>query len=220
MSLLQLGFVGLSVLLVMMFAWATRSRRVLVVGLVWLALTGGVAWSGWLSDFSAVPPRIFFVLIPTFVMVLVIGLTGFGKKLAVLPWWFLVGYQAFRIPVELLIHKAVETGVAPEQMTWTGLNYDILTGVSALVLAPFASKLNHTAIAVWNTIGLGLLGWVVGVAVLSYPSPLQQLKPDNTWVAEFPYLWLPTVMVSSALLGHLAVYRKLRSEKRRALKRA
>lgn len=50
---------------------------------------------------------------------------------------------------------------------------------------------------------------VVIVAILSIPSPFQQLKPDNIWVAYFPFVWLPTAAVVAALLGHLVLFRKL-----------
>ena len=73
---------------------------------------------------------------------------------------------------------------------------------------PFANRLPTWAILIWNTVALGLLLWVVGVAVLSFPTEMQQLKPDNIWVAHFPFIWLPTVAVSVAFLGHLIVYRK------------
>jgi hypothetical protein len=57
--------------------------------------------------------------------------------------------------------------------------------------------------------GLALLLWVVGVAALSFPTRFQLLRPDNTWVAYFPYVWLPSILVTTALLGHVVVFRKL-----------
>ena len=35
-----------------------------------------------------------------------------------------------------------------------------------------------------------------------------RLKPDNTWVTHFPFIWLPTIAVTSALIGHIAAYRR------------
>jgi len=98
--------------------------------------------------------------------------------------------QSFRILVELLTHRAYKGG-------------------TALLLAPFASRLPPAVLAAWNTMGLVLLAWVVGVAVLSLPTPLQRLWPDNVWVAHAPYVWLPTVLVPAALLGHIALFRQL-----------
>jgi len=36
------------------------------------------------------------------------------------------------------------------------------------------------------------------------------MEPSNTWVAFFPYVWLPSILVTAALLGHIVVFRKLR----------
>ena len=92
------------------------------------------------------------------------------------------------------------------------MNLDILSGISALVLFRFASHLPRWSILLWNSIALFLLVWVVGVAALSFPSAFQQLKPDNIWVAWFPFIWLPTIAVTAAFMGHLAVFRKLLTE--------
>jgi hypothetical protein len=62
----------------------------------------------------------------------------------------------------------------------------------------------------WNLLGLGLLINIVTIAILSMPTPMRRFEgPANVFVATFPYVWLPTVMVSAALLGHLLVARRL-----------
>ena len=94
-------------------------------------------------------------------------------------------------------------------MTWDGLNLDILSGVSGLLLFPFVRRIPKLGILIWNTLALCLLVWIVGVSTLSFPSAFQRLGPDNIWVAHFPFVWLPTVAVTAALIGHLAVYRQL-----------
>lgn len=206
---LNIGFVVLSLAMIVGFGVVARSKLVAVVGLVWAGLTGAIGYSGWLADFSTVPPRILVVFLPTVAGIFYLAFTRFGKRLSHFSLTFLVGFQAFRIFVELLIHEAVEQGVAPEQMTWSGMNLDIFTGLTALLLMPFAAKLPKWALHLWNVTGFGLLALVVSVAILSMPTPLQQIKPDNVWVAFFPFIWLPTILVSFALLGHLVLFRKL-----------
>ncbi len=54
--------------------------------------------------------------------------------------------------------------------------------------------------------------WNLAVAA----SPLFRAFGDdprhvNTWVAHFPFVWLPTVLVVFAAIGHLAVTRRLLS---------
>lgn len=94
------------------------------------------------------------------------------------------------------------------QMTGPGLNLDILSGISALLLFPFARRIPRWGILVWNTLALGLLLWIVGVAILSLPGAFQRLNPDNVWIAYFPFIWLPTLAVTAALLGHIALFRR------------
>jgi hypothetical protein len=150
--------------------------------------------------------------LPIFIGAAVLAFSSPGQRLAALPTGFLIGFQSFRILVELLIHQAVVESVAPPQMTWTGLNLDILSGITALALLPFIGRLPRWALLIWNTLGLGLLLWVIGVAMLSFPVAWQQLSPANIWVAHFPFFWLPSIMVFAAILGHLVLYRKLLGE--------
>jgi len=208
-SLLIIGFVVLGIGLVAGTAIILKSWRFAAGGAIWLLLTGLLGRSGVLADFSGTPPRIVLLFLPTFVGVAALIFSPFGRRIVDLPIAVLVGAMAFRLPVELLIHLAVRDGVAPPQMTWTGMNFDILAAISGLVLIPFAKQIPRWGILLWNVAALGLLLWVVGVATLSMPTAMQKLEPDNIWVAYFPYVWLPTIAVACALLGHLAIFRKL-----------
>lgn len=207
--LLEAGFILLSIALAVGLGYSLRSYKVGVAALVWLIITGLLGAAEVLADFSSVPPRVLLIFGPMLIAVFVIAKSSLGKRFADLSLGLLIGFQAFRILVELLIHQAVLEGIAPPQMTWSGMNLDILTGISALVLAPFALRAPKWLLLGWNTAGLALLLWVVGVAILSMPTPFQQIEPDNTWVAFFPFIWLPSIMVTTALLGHFVLFRKL-----------
>ena len=203
------GFVALSLAMVLGFGFAARSKLVGAVGLAWAVVTGLIGYSGWLADFDSLPPRIFLLFVPTLIGVAYMSFSRFGKRLAHFSLTLLIGFQAFRILVEILIHEAVVQGIAPPQMTWSGLNFDIVTGVTALLILPFAGRLPKWLLHIWNFMGFALLALVVTVAILSMPTAIQQIEPDNVWVAYFPFVWLPTILVAFALLGHLVVFRKL-----------
>lgn len=192
------------------------------VSLAWLALTCGLAAAGVFADFEQVPPRLVFVLVPMVVGLIVFGRSGRGHALATqTPLWVLVGIQAFRLPLELVMHAAASEGTMPPQMTFGvvdgswGLNYDILTGASAVVMALLVrrGRLGPTAVKVWNIAGLLLLVAIVANAVASLPI-IAAFGSDtghvNTWIAFAPFVWLPTVLVGAALLGHLVTFRALR----------
>ncbi len=201
--LLQLGFILLSLAIAAFVGWWSRRPR---IPALWLLLTAGLALGGVLRIIVVPPP---FLLLFTVGVVGLIAWHGRGRWRE-LPLRLLVGLQAFRVLVELLIHAAVVEGVAPEQLTWTGRNFDMLTGISALLLFPVAERLPRWLLLAWNLLGLGLLVNVVTVAILSLPLPIQQFEPVNAWVAFFPFQWLPMVMVMLAALGHVALFRRLR----------
>lgn len=170
------------------------------------------AASGLLADFDSWPPKIMPFLTAHLIATAAIGLSAYGKRVATnLPVWALVGFQAFRIPVELLLHAFYEEGRIPVQMTYAGRNFDILTGITALGVAWLAWRgtLTRAMLTGWNLLGLGLLLNIVTIAILSMPTPIRVFlnEPANRFVAQPPYTWLPTMLVTTALLGHIVVFR-------------
>jgi hypothetical protein len=75
----------------------------------------------------------------------------------------------------------------------------------ALAVAP------RWLVAGWNLVGFGLLVTIVTLSILSSPVPFRVFfdEPAVVWITTFPWVWLPTVMVTAALLGHLLVWRSL-----------
>jgi hypothetical protein len=129
----------------------------------------------------------------------------------------LVGYQAFRIVVEIALAQLYHAGALPVQMTIEGRNLDLISGVSALVLAWLATRwqLPRWGLLAWNLLGLGLLLNIVIVSILSTPVPFRLFmnEPANTIITELPFIWLPTLLVPAALFGHLLVFRRLWRER-------
>jgi len=104
--------------------------------------------------------------------------------------------------------------LVPVQMTFEGRNWDIVSGVSAAAVAWLAARRQapRWLVLLWNCVGLALLLNIVVIAVLSMPTPLRRFhnEPVNSFIAYFPYIWLPTFLVQLALFGHLLVFRWLR----------
>lgn len=179
----------------------------------WLAATGALAASGALRQWHRVPPPFAVLVAAILAAALLVSCSRLGTRLVRgLPVAALVGYQVFRLPLELLMHRAYTEGVMPAQMSYSGQNFDILTGIGAglLGLALWRGQIPRRLIAVWNLAGLGLLVNVVAVAIVSTPL-FRWFGPDrlNTWVTYPPFVWLPAVMVLAALAGHVLVFRWL-----------
>jgi hypothetical protein len=177
----------------------------------WMAVTWIAASSGVLRRWDATPPP-FALLVLGVVLVSVLIASGrYGRRLAHgLPLWVLIGVQGFRLPLELAMHAMSERGVMPAQMSYSGRNFDIVTGVTALIVAALlrARSAGRGLVLAWNVLGLALLLNVVTVAILSTPR-FRYFGDDalNVFVTYPPFVWLPAVMVVAALAGHLLVFR-------------
>lgn len=183
--------------------------------LVWLAITGLVGWLGLVRDFQRLPPPMLVLLLAAVVLTVVTAMSRVGSRLvseAGIIW--LVGMQAFRIAVEIFLDWGHRVNLVPVQMTFEGRNWDIVSGVSAAGVAWLAAKgrAPRWLILFWNCVGLALLLNIVVIAILSMPTPLRRFhnEPANSFIAYFPYIWLPTFLVQVALFGHLLVFRWLR----------
>jgi len=101
-------------------------------------------------------------------------------------------------------------------MSFTGYNFDIVSGATALPLALLAWRrpLPRPLIALWNLTGQLLLIAIVIIAFAATPV-FRAFGDDqlNTWVTEFPYVWI-AVAVAAALFGHVVTLRKLMAERR------
>ncbi len=191
---------------------AALSAAVLL--LIWLIFAAFVGHQDWAHTFDSFPPPGVRAFIAVIVITIILALTRPGKILALnTPLWLLTGFQAFRIPVEFLIHQAYLEKITIIEMTYLGRNFDIMTGVLALLIAIYAykNKVSNKVILAWNILGLALLINVVSTGVMSMPHNFQLIETDkpNIWVMYFPFIWLPFVLVCSALFGHLLIFRYL-----------
>jgi disulfide bond formation protein DsbB len=192
-----------------------RLRGVLVVA-AYLGITGAVAQTGVLWDFSRMPPPMPLLLVACFAVTVALAFSPLGTQLVErTPIAWLIGYQAFRFPLELWLHAMSERDRIGVQLTWSGLNFDVATGASALAVALYALRAPppRWLVAAWNWLGFALLLNIGWIAVASFPTPLRIFPGDNAIVATFPYVWLPAFLVQAALFGHVLVFRWLARER-------
>lgn len=222
-TLVQLGIPGLALLVVALvgvavFRWVGRRPALwFTLGAsAWLAVSAVLGLSGFFSRFDGLPPPIVLLLAPTLGLPLALGLSRAGAQLAQVPLGLLVGFHGFRLPLELVMHQAAADGIMPPQMTYTGWNFDITTGISALLLATLIARgqAPRWLLLVWNAWGTLLLITILTIALASLPTFAafgHEPAVLNTWVAYFPFVWLPAGLVSAAVLGHVLLWRRLLS---------
>jgi hypothetical protein len=190
-----------------------RATRLGAAVFAWLLITVVIAAAGVLRRFDATPPPFAGLVLAIVIIGVAVPLSPLGTLLVRgLPLWFLVGFQVFRFPLELLMHRAYLEGVMPVQMSYSGRNYDIVTGISAGVLGLWLARrpLQRWVVMSWNILGFVLLANIVTIAVVSTPVfgwfGREQL---NTFVTYPPFVWLPAILVTAALMGHILVWRWL-----------
>ncbi|HEX4925452.1 MAG TPA: hypothetical protein VFV50_15270 [Bdellovibrionales bacterium] len=188
-----------------------RALLVLAGILAWNALLAIPVVTGWIS--AAVMPRLMLFFLAANLAAVIFAFSAPGVWLSRgLPIWALVAFQGFRLPLELILHSWGEQGTIPMSMTWSGSNFDVITGIASLALAPFAVR---SAAAAWmaNLIGFALLLNVGRVAVLSSPLPFAWgVEPPLQLVLYLPYAWIGPVCVAGALAGHVILTRALLSK--------
>ncbi|TNE52452.1 MAG: hypothetical protein EP343_00295 [Deltaproteobacteria bacterium] len=176
--------------------------------LVFTAVGSLQAWMGWGLRYTIpVIPLFFGTLLLSGV---VFSFSHSGKDMSLkLSLPLLLGFQSFRLPLELLLHEWAKQGTIPETMTWTGSNWDIAAGILCLLGIGIVGKSRHAAWAV-NTLSFLLLLNVIRVVILSSPFPFSwKLKTPLMLAAYFPYVLIGPLFVLPALVGHLVTFRKL-----------
>jgi hypothetical protein len=229
--LVTLAIPGLALLVLALLAVAIRraapedpraATRFSIGAALWLTCSALLALGGLLADFDVDPPPFLLVAIPMLLLPVLVACSGLGAALAeATPLAWLVGFHGFRLPLELVMHEAAREGTMPAQMTFTGANFDIVSGASAVIVAGLLlqERAPHWLVWAWNALGSLLLLAIMAIAIASLPRfHVFGSEPArlNTWVAYFPFVWLPAGLVSAALLGHLLLWRRLLSEARGA----
>lgn len=233
-QLTQVGYIALSIICVALIykglkralAKSTftpqKQRRIgqqFILGVLgWAILVGFLAGIQFFAEFSAIPPRFFIVLL--FPLLTVLGLTIFSSNLTEIlrhvPSSHLVYIQSFRIVVELLIWLLFLQDLLPIQMTFEGYNFDVLTGLTAPIIAYFClvkKQWPKWVVITWNFAGLILVFTIVTISVFSFPTPFRYFmnEPANKIVAQFPFVWLPAILVTIAYSMHFLSLKQLLS---------
>lgn len=177
----------------------------------WLAIVGILSMMGFYSNFEVLPPRIMiFGLLPPMLLSLYLILFSktFSKILQHIPPRWLIEIQSFRIVMEVMLWLGFMGYFIPFQMTFVGFNMDIIAGITAC-FAGYAffgrNRVLKPESVIWNIFGIFLLINILFIATISTPYSFQVFKnePANTFIAAFPFIWIPTFIVPFALAMHL-----------------
>ena len=128
-----------------------------VVAAAWMGATWTAGASGVLRNWDTVPPPFAFLVLGILILAALVASGGYGRRLADgVPLWILVGVQGFRLPLEVAMHAMYERGIMPVQMSYSGRNFDIVTGIAAIIVAAAHGGRAgpRTSLLGWNLLGL------------------------------------------------------------------
>lgn len=212
----HLLFIITTILCVISFYYATnKNKKVILIVFFWLSIQALLGVLGFYENTMTTPPRIVFMLAPTILCIIYM----FNSKKGIafvdgLSLKYLTLMHSIRILVEVVLLYLFIAKAIPEVMTFEGRNFDIFSGVSALLVFYYGyikKVLSLNIILIWNIICLGLVVNVVVYGILSAPSVFQQLnfEQPNTGILFFPYVWLPSFIVPVVVFSHLVSIRRI-----------
>lgn len=193
----------------------------LSIVVLWIGVLYVMSLFGITSDFSVMPPRMFILLLFAFILISTLVFSGRTDKMLILiPHGWLVNIQSFRVGVELILWWMSIRYLIPAQMTFEGLNFDILAGLSAPFIYLIIRRVHesvHTIIVIWNVISLLLLVNIVSIAILSLPTGFRVFmnEPSAFILSKFPFILLPGILVPLAYSMHFLSLRKIFIERYR-----
>lgn len=187
----------------------------IVIICFWLILILSIGHTGLLGKFDKFPPPFMFFFPSMLLFSLFLAYSKYGTAVIQrVTLANLVFFQSFRILAEIALFLALKEGLAPVQMTFEGYNFDIVTGILAIVCGLYLRKRTNKKMVIWfNILGLVFLAIIAFIALTSMPSAMRLFmkEPSNIWVTSSPYILLPGVLVVTAVTLHLLIFRKLRT---------
>ena len=198
--------------------WETGRQKIFLlttagVLIFLLGLHAALAYNGFYLV-KTMPPRFALSLFPTTVILLILFYVFAREGVSVKSLQILTLLSVIRVPVEIILLWVYKEGQVPQLMTFEGRNYDILSGLTAPLVAWLAfrgGKTNRTLLIAWNLLAFGLLLNILTNAILSLETAFQQFAFDqpNRAVLYFPFIWLPAVIVPIVFVSHIVSLRQL-----------
>jgi multisubunit Na+/H+ antiporter MnhF subunit len=192
-----------------------RSKRVLGIITAWIILQSLIGLSGFYMETNTLPPRFLILVVPPFLCTLILFLTKRGRVLIdTLDTKWLTWLHVVRVPVEFVLFLLFMNKLIPEIMTFEGRNFDIISGISAPIIAYFyyaKKKIGRGLVIAWNILCLALVLNIVIYGIFSVPYPFQRFgfEQPNVGVLYFPFLLLPGFIVPAVIFSHLVCIRQL-----------
>lgn len=210
--LLQFLFILVALCSLILIYFGSGKNKEIIIFFIWQIIVGIAVFNGYFLKHPIYFPILMLIT-------LIISFWTINKQdTNKINSNYLLLINVLRIPVEYFLLLLYFKKKIPVEMTFLGWNYDIFIGFTALIILLYLwilkGKLSRNILISWNIIGLSFLLFIVFIAVLSSPIPIQQFGFDapNVAVLEFPFYLLPTCVVPIVMMSHIIFIKKLYKE--------
>lgn len=183
------------------------------MAVVWITVLSGAA--GYFNDTDTSFPEMLVVVIPPAGLLAWLFLARPGKALLDgMDIHLLTMIHVVRAPIEVVLYWSFIDKMVPHEMTFSGGNFDIVSGLSApciYYLGFMKGEVRWRLLVIWNFVCLGLLVNEIFRSVFSAPFFFQTIGLDqpNVLVFQYPFVLLPGIVIPILLGAHLIVIRTL-----------
>lgn len=207
-NLLNIAFLATTIAAIIIYYFANgRALKSTVFIIVWSVFHAILAQQGFYKNTTSIPPRFLLILLPA-ILVISYGLTS--KTLAVVAQKrntkLATLLHTVRLPMELCLHGLFTYKLIPKIMTYEGLNFDIIMGITAPIIffLLLRKKISNKQLLIWNILGLILILFIFLIGIFSAELPIQLLglEQPNVAVTLFPFILLPATVVPIVIYMH------------------
>ncbi len=186
-----------------------KPTRITILIILWSSMQSILAYYGFYKVIEGIPPRFALILIPA-TLIIIWSFSPKPKK------WIIENrnielstfLHSVRLPVEIVLHSLFTFRLVPKMMTYSGLNFDIVMGISAPIIGFLYLKniLGKSILLIWNIVGLILILTILFIGIFSGELPFQLFNFDqpNQAVIYFPFVLLPATIVPLVIWTHLS----------------
>ena len=204
-----------------LFLWtikraASKALPIAIAILLFILIFQGIlSYTGFYTEnLFSIPPRFPINILPPLIFIIFLFNSKKGKSfIDKLSLGDLALISIVRIPVEICIYWFAMEKIVPNELTFEGRNWDILSGITAplIAYAYYKGYIGRKTLLIWNFVALILVIAIVSQAILAIPSPFQQMGIDqpNIAVLYFPFNWLASFIVPIVFFTHFAALRQL-----------
>ena len=204
----SISFIILTVYVVFMFVNSNKlTKTTLAIVFVWSILISVLSYIGiYHYQENDTVSRFGFILIPTTIFIIYLLRNKAFYKERDIRWS--TALHIVRFPIELLLFQLAIKEWIPMEMTYKGWNFDIIPGVTAIVLVIWMNykTINRKFLIGWNIIGLCLVLFILTNGVLSQEMLYQKFGYSiaNKGIAYFPVVLLAGVIVPIVIYTHIS----------------